>query len=119
MKQRMGERVMVVAKSIKIDGESIHVFKYAIYIFESSSGFTLEVDLIVSEIVVKKYHKEDHYIIEIELEDGRMINSIMQLKALPGGLPQLNLFCELDDIKGYEDFDLVNENDSWFPNVEE
>jgi hypothetical protein len=110
---------MVGIKSVKIDGESIHVFKNVIYIFESSLGFTLEVDLIVSEVVVKKYQKEDHYIIEIELEDGRIINSIMQMKVLSGGLPQLNLFCELDDIQEYEDFDLVNENDSWFPNVEE
>ncbi|MDR6123100.1 hypothetical protein QFZ87_002697 [Bacillus sp. SLBN-46] len=110
---------MVVVKSVKIDGESIHVFKSAIYIFEASSSFTIELNLIVSEVVVKKYKKEETLIIEIELEDGRFIQSIMQVKILSGGLPQLNLFCELDDIEEYKDFDRVSENDSWFPNIEE
>ncbi len=110
---------MVVIKSVKIDGDCIHIFKSAIYVFESSSGFTLELDMIVSEVVVKKYKKEENLIIEIELDDGRVFNSIMHVKALPGGLPQLNLFCELDDIQEYEEFDHVSENDSWFPNIEE
>ena len=115
----MGERIMVVVKSVKIDGEGIHVFKSAIYIFESGSNFTLELNLIVSEIVVKKYKKEETLIIEVELEDGRVIHSIMHVKILSGGLPQLNLFCELDDFEEYKDFERVNENDSWFPNIEE
>ncbi|MFD0824261.1 hypothetical protein ACT8ZR_01110 [Neobacillus sp. M.A.Huq-85] len=110
---------MVRVKSVKVDGEGIHVFKSAIYIFESSTGITLEFDLIVSEVAVKKYKKEETLIIEIELEDGRIINSIMHVKILSGGLPQLNLFCELDAIDEYEDFHRVNENDSWFPNIEE
>ncbi|MFP5112108.1 hypothetical protein ACSU64_06975 [Bacillaceae bacterium C204] len=110
---------MVVVKSVTIDGESIHVFRNAVYIFESSSGFTLEVDLIVSEVVVKKYKNVDNLIVEIELEDGRIINSIMHVKILSGGLPQLNLFCEIDDPQEYEDFNRVNENDSWFPNIED
>ncbi|MGM7723063.1 hypothetical protein [Metabacillus sp. Hm71] len=110
---------MVVVKSVHIDGERIHVFNSAIYILKSSLGFTLELDLIVSEVVVKKYKKEDNLIIEIELEDGRIIHSIMHVKSLPGGLPQLNLFCELDDLKEYADFKIVNENDAWFPNIEE
>lgn len=110
---------MVAVKSVNIDGENIHIFKSSIYIFESSLGFTLELDLIVSEVTVKKYKKEENLIIDIELEDGRIINSIMHVKILSGGLPQLNLFCELDDIQGYEDFDKVNENDSWFPNMED
>lgn len=106
-------------KSVKFDGESIHVFNSAIYIFESSSGFSLELDLIVSEVIVKKYNKVENIIIEVELEDGRTINSIMHVKALTGGLPQLNLFCELDDLQEFDDLDRVNENDSWFPNIEE
>jgi hypothetical protein len=115
----MGERIMVVVKSVKIDGEGIHVFKSAIYIFETGSNFTLELNLIVSEIVVKKYKKEETLIIEVELEDGRVIHSIMHVKILSGGLPQLNLFCELDDFEEYKDLERVNENDSWFPNIEE
>jgi hypothetical protein len=114
-----GGMVMVVVKSVKIDGEKIHVFNSAIYLFESSSGTTLELGLIVSEVTVKKFKNEKTLIIEIELEDGRIINSIMHVKILPGGLPQLNLFCDLDDIQEYEDFDRVNENSSWFPNIEE
>lgn len=110
---------MVVVKSVKVDGESLHIFKSAIYIFESGAGLTLELDLIVSEVAVKKYKKEDTLIIEIELEDGRMINSIMHVKILSGGLPQLHLICELDDIEEYKDFEWVSENDSWFPNIEE
>jgi hypothetical protein len=110
---------MAEVKSVKIDGESIHLFKSAIYVFEASSGFTLELDLIVSEVVVSKYKKEDNLIIEIELEDGRVVHSIMNVKVLAGGLPQLNLFCEIDDPDDYYFLELVNENDSWFPNLEE
>src|SRR4051794_33217707 len=109
---------MVAVKSVKIDGENIHVFNSAIYIFEASTGHTLELDMIVSEVVVKKYRNEDNLIMEIELEDGRIISSIMHLKIFSGGLPQLNLFCEIEDIEEYQDFDRVNENDSFFPNVE-
>jgi hypothetical protein len=110
---------MAVVKSVKMDGEPIYIFKSILYIFESSSGISLELDMIVSEVTVKKYVKEDNFIVEIELEDGRIIHSIMHVKVLTGGLPQLNLFCELDDIDGYEDFDRVNENESYFPNIEE
>lgn len=115
----MGEREMAVVKSVKFDGEDIYVFKSAIYIFESSSGVTLEVDLIVTEVVLKRYQKEDSLIVEIELEDGRIINSIMHVTVLPGRLPQLHLFCELDDLKEYEGINIVNEHDSWFPAIEE
>src|SRR4051812_25276911 len=110
---------MAVVKSVKIDGETIHIFNSVIYIFESSSGFTLELDLIVSEVTVRRYRNEQTLIMEIELEDGRMINSIMHVKTLSGGLPQLNLFCDLDDIGEYDDFDKVDDNSSWFPSVEE
>lgn len=110
---------MVKVKSVKIDGDDIHIFNSAIYVFESSSGFTLELDMIVTEVVVKKYKKIENLIVEIELEDGRFLNSIMHLKVLTGGLPQLNLFCELEDIHEYKDFERVNENDSLFPNIEE
>jgi hypothetical protein len=115
----MEDGFMVVVKSVKIDGESIPVFRNAVYIFESSSVFSLELNLIVSEVVVKKYKNVENLIVELELEDGRIINSIMHVKIMSGGLPQLNLFCELDDIHEYEDFDRVNENESWFPNIEE
>lgn len=114
-----GNVLMAAVKSVKIDGKNIHIFNSVIYIFESQSGYTLELDLIVSEVMVRKYKQEQTLIIEIEIEDGRIINSIMHLKTLSGGLPQLNLFCDLDDIDEYEDFDRVDENSSWFPNVEE
>lgn len=110
---------MAVVKSVKIDGENIHIFNSAIYIFESHSGYTLELDLVVSEVTERKYKKEQNLIIEIELENGRLIDSIMHLKSLSGGLPQLNLFCDLNDIDEFADLDRVNESSSWFPNVEE
>ncbi|WP_040208863.1 hypothetical protein [Neobacillus jeddahensis] len=110
---------MVEVKSVKIDGEEIHLFKSAIYIFESSLAFTLELDMIVTEVVVNKYRKVDNLIMEIELEDGSIINSIMHVKTFTGGLPQLNLFCELDDPEEYSNINRVNENDSWFPTIEE
>ena len=110
---------MVAVKSVKVDGESIHVFKSAIYIFEAGSRFTLELDMIVSEVTLNKYRNEDNLIMEIELEDGRIISSIMYLKIFSAGLPQLNLFCEIEDIDEYQGFDRVNENDSSFPNIED
>lgn len=110
---------MAVVKSVKIDGENIHVFNSAIYLFESSTAVTLELDMIVSEVVVKKYKNEKTLIIEVELEDGRTISSIMQLKVLSGKLPQLNVYMELDDVEECLDFQRVHENDSLFPNIEE
>jgi hypothetical protein len=115
----MGEHRMVVVKSVKIDGETVHVFKSVVYIFESSSGCTLQLDMIVSELVVKKYKEFENVIVEIELEDGRMLNSIMHLKIFHGRLPLLNLFCDLDDTLEYEKIKVVHEDDSWFPNIEE
>jgi len=110
---------MNAVKNILIDGESIHVSNSAIYLFQSSNGCTLELDIIVSEVAIKKYQKEDTLIVEIELEDGQLISSIMHVKVLPGRLPQLNLFCEVNDMEEYPNFQIVNENDSEFPNVEE
>jgi hypothetical protein len=110
---------MVYVKSVKIDGVSIHTFKSAIYIFESNSGYTLQLDMIVSEVTVKKYREFDNLIVEIELEEGRIISSIMHLKILPGGLPQLNLFSDLDGIEEFEDFTIIHENECEFPNIEE
>jgi hypothetical protein len=111
--------VMSAVKSVKIDGEPIYVFNSAIYIFESDVGSTLEMDLIVSEVTVRKYKKEKTLILEVELEDGRIIDSIMHVKTLTGGLPQLNLFCDVVDIDEYADLEKVNENSSSFPNVED
>lgn len=110
---------MAEVKTVKIDGESIHIFNSVIYIFESSTGYTLELDMIVSEVAVKRYGNEENLILEIELQDGRVINSFMHLKSFSGGLPQLNFFCELNDIDDYQDFHIVNENDLLFPNIEE
>ena len=114
-----GEYFMVEVKSVKIDGESIHVFNSAIYIFETSTGYTLELGIIVSEIVVNKYKSEENLILEIELLDGRLINTIMHLQDLSGGLPRLNLYCELNEIEEYQDFLMVNEDHLMFPNIEE
>ncbi|WP_174734385.1 hypothetical protein [Mesobacillus harenae] len=110
---------MIGVKSVTIDGESVYVFNSAIYIFDSTSGSSLVLDIIVSEITFKKYKDRESLIVEIEMDDGRLISSFMYLKTLPGELPQLNLFCDLDDTEDYEDFHRVNENDSVFPNVEE
>jgi hypothetical protein len=115
----MGEHRMVVVKSVKIDGDTIHVFKSVVYIFESSSGCTLQMDMIVSELVLKKYKEFENVIVEFELEDGRILNSIMHLKIFQGRLPLLNLFCEIDDVQEYEKIKVVHEDDSWFPNIEE
>lgn len=110
---------MIGVKSVKIDGESIHIFNSMIYIFEAGSGFTLEADLIVSEVVVKKYKHEDTLIVEIELGDGRIISSIMNVKILSGRLPQLNVYMELEDAGEYPDIQRINENDALFPSLED
>jgi hypothetical protein len=109
---------LVRVKSVKVDGESIHIFNSALYIFATSIGYTLQLDVIVTEVVVNRYKAEEQLIIEVELEDGRIISSIMHLKALPGGLPQLNLFCDIDDPEEYPGLHIVNESDSEFPDVE-
>lgn len=110
---------MAVVKSVKFDGEQIHVFNSAIYIFESGEDLTLQLDLIVSEVVIKKVHHLENIIVEIELQDDRIIQSIMHVKIIPGSLPHLSLFIEIDDIQEYDYLEVVNENDAWFPNIEE
>ncbi|WP_404330072.1 hypothetical protein [Mesobacillus maritimus] len=109
---------MVSVRSVKVDGESIYIFNSAIYIFESSMCYTLQLDVIVSEVVVNRYKTEEQLIIEVELEDGRIISSIMHLKTVPGGLPQLNLFCDIEDPDEYSGLDIVSESDSEFPDIE-
>ncbi|MBL4950792.1 hypothetical protein JK635_00850 [Neobacillus sp. YIM B02564] len=108
---------MAEIKSVKIDGESIHFFNSAIYIYESSEGNSLQIDLIITEVALKKYQDLDNLIVEIELDDGRMINSIMHVNCVAGSLPQLNLYTELDDIQEYKNFSIINENDPEFPNI--
>ncbi|MGM0904134.1 MAG: hypothetical protein ACQEXB_23890 [Bacillota bacterium] len=71
---------MVSVRSVKVDGESIYIFNSVMYIFESSMCYTLQLDVIVSEVVVNRYKTEEQLIIEVELEDGRIISSIMHLK---------------------------------------
>ena len=115
----MGELFVSKVKTVKIDGEEIYIFNSAIYIFESTYSNTLELEMIVSEVTLKKYRNEDTLIVEIELHDGALINSIMHVKILPGRLPQLHMFCEIDDPDEYSGVERVNENDSWFPNIEE
>lgn len=110
---------MLKVTSVKIDGEDIYVFKSALYIFVSSSEKTLELDMIVTEVIARKYKDEENLIIEVTLQDGKVISSIMHLKVWSGGLPQLNLYCEVDDLEDYQNIDIVTENDSYFPNIEE
>ncbi|RFU68381.1 hypothetical protein [Bacillus sp. V59.32b] len=109
---------MAKLKSVKIDGESIYIFNSAIYIFQSTAGSTLELTMIVSEIVLNKYGQEENLILEIELQDGGVINAIMHPQRLPDVLPQLHLYCEIDDIEEYGNINIVHENDS-FPKIEE
>ncbi|MDF2037810.1 hypothetical protein P2R12_12675 [Cytobacillus oceanisediminis] len=109
---------MAGLKSINLDGEEIYVFNSAIYIFESSAGSTLEVDLIVSEVTLKKYQDRESLITEIELEDGGILSSFMFLKPVPGRLPRLSLFCELDPEESYEGVLKISEEHLDFPDIE-
>jgi hypothetical protein len=112
---------MVGVKSVTMDGEPICVFSSAIYIFESSTEDHLDVEMIVSEVSLRKYKDRESLIVEIELEDGRVISSFMFLKSLPGKLPRLHLFCEIDKDHDY-DYDgilRVSEDDLAFPDIEE
>lgn len=110
---------MVIVSSVKLDGEEVHVFNHAIYLFDSNSGITLELDMIVSEVVFRKYNDENNVIAEIELENGKVINSIMHIKLLTGKLPQINLFCDIEDPDDYPELDILSENDSQFPIIDE
>jgi len=110
---------MVEVKSVKIDGASIHIFKSVIYIFESSSGYTMELGMVVSEVVLRKYEHEENLILEIELNDGRVINTIMHPQGFLGMIPQLNLYCDVDDVDEYKDFQIVKEGDKTFPKLDE
>ncbi|GLB60324.1 hypothetical protein [Cytobacillus sp. NCCP-133] len=110
---------MAGVKSVTIDGEIVYIFKSAIYIFESSAGSTLEVDMIVSEVTLGKYKDRESLIAEIELEDGRVINSFMFLKSVPGKLPRITLFCERDEDEDYKGIHCVSEHDLSFPDIEE
>ncbi|WP_053360735.1 hypothetical protein [Bacillus sp. FJAT-27251] len=110
---------MAGVKSVTIDGEGIFLFNSALYVFESSKGCSLELDMIVSEVVLRKYKDNESHIIEIELEDNRVISSFMFLKIVPGRLPHLNLFCDLEDPDEYPGLLKVHENDLEFPDVEQ
>lgn len=106
---------MATVKTVKVDGEEIHIFNSAIYIFETNTNSTLSLDLIISEVSIKKFRKEETLITEIELEDNTVIHSIMYVKVLPSRLPHLHLFCEADD--SYDQIDRFVEN-AVFPDVE-
>ncbi|OCA86933.1 MULTISPECIES: hypothetical protein [unclassified Bacillus (in: firmicutes)] len=109
---------MVGVKTVNLDGEEIYIFNSAIYILETSSGFSLELDIIVSEVALKKYSSRESIIAEIELSDSRVISSFMYIKSIPGRLPQLNLNCVIDGPYEYQGFDHIDENGINFPDVE-
>ncbi len=109
---------MVEVKTVNLDGEDVHIFNSAIYILETSSGFSLELDIIVSEVALKKYSNRESIIAEIELSDNRVISSFMYIKSIPGRLPQLNLNCVIDDPFEYRGIDHFDENQIDFPDIE-
>ena len=110
---------MVAVKTIAIDGETIHIFQSVIYVFESSSASTLELDIIVSEVTLNKYKNEKTLIVEIQLDNGTSISSIMHVKILPGRLPHMSLYMELEDQDDFEGIARVRETDVAFPQVGE
>ncbi len=112
---------MVRVESVRIDGEAIHIFGSAFYVFETvDSGSFLQLDVVVSEVVLRRYRGEASLIVEVELCDGRVFGSIMELETVPGGLPQLNFICAVDDAEEYRGFLRVSENDLMsLPNIEE
>ena len=95
------------------------MFQSVLFLFESSTAITLELDMIVSEVTVNKYKNEKTLIVEMELEDGRVFSSIMEVTTLSGSLPQMNVYMELEDAKDYYDVLRVHENDSSFPMIGE
>ena len=109
---------MVKVKSVKIDGEEVYFFNSAVYIFADSTGYTLELDMIVSEVRQRKYENEENLIIEMELEDGRVFSNIMHVRPWPGKLPGLTLFCGISSVDEYPGFAVVGENDVEFPDIE-
>lgn len=110
---------MVEVKTVKIDGEPIHFFSSAIYIFESSIGYSLELTMVVSEIVEAKLNHIENLILEIELDDGRVLNLIMHPQGKSAGLPKLNLFCDIDSVEEYRDLTIVHESAPVFPDIEQ
>ena len=109
---------MVGVKSVNLDGEKIYIFNSAIFILETSAGFSLELDIIVSEVALKKYSSRESIIAEIELTDNRVISSFMYIKSIPSRLPQLNLNCEIDSPDEYKGLDHIDENEANFPDIE-
>ncbi|WP_026693396.1 hypothetical protein [Peribacillus kribbensis] len=110
---------MTKVKTVKIDGEDIYIFNSVLYILEASAGWSLILDMIVTEITQERYKKEENLILEIELEDGRVFNSIMHIQPIPGGLPQLSLYTYIDDANEYPDVMIVNENETSFPRIDQ
>ena len=109
---------MVGVKTVNLDGEDLHIFNSAIYILETSNGFSLELDLIVSEIALKKYSSHESIIAEIELADRRVISSFMYIKSIPGILPHLNLHCAIASPDEYRGLEHIHENEADFPDIE-
>ncbi|WP_110929571.1 hypothetical protein [Bacillus massiliglaciei] len=109
---------MVKVLSVKIDGEEIHIFNSFLYIFESHGFHTLELDLIVSEVAQRRYNKEENHIIELVTE-GTEINAFMFSKGLPGGLPRINLYAEIEGSEVYPFLPVFHEGDRGFPDIEE
>lgn len=109
---------MIKIRSIHIDGENIYYFNSVIYLFQTSSECTLQLDIIVSEIVIKKYNDRENHIIEVELENGSLVTSFMTVNILPGKIPHMNFVSEVADVNEYRELPIVQENDLNFPDIE-
>ncbi|MEH7157458.1 hypothetical protein [Neobacillus drentensis] len=93
-------------KSIKINDEMIHIFDYALFIFDGNENdYSLSLDIMVSEVVALKFYNEDKVKVCWQYNNGEEQTFMMNLDHVTEvgntEIPELNLTVDIDNPKDF------------------
>lgn len=110
---------MKIINKVQINGEAIHVFDYICYFIKSAENdYRLNIELVVSEVVAKKYYRHGQIDVQLTYENEEVEMLIMDIDYLEevsgdAEIPIMELGATLTSIEGYEDIKVYDDSVIW------
>lgn len=110
---------MKIINKVQINGEAIHVFDYIWYLIKiTENDYRLNIELVVSEVVAKKYYRHGEIDVQLTYENEEVETLIMDIDYLEGvsgdaAIPIMELGVTLTSIDGYEDIKVYDDSVIW------
>ncbi|TWE05991.1 hypothetical protein FB550_1026 [Neobacillus bataviensis] len=107
-------------KSVRINGDPIHLFDCVMYIFDNENGkYFLHLDLIVTEVEMLKYRFNQEVRVSIKYNNGKEQNLTMLVQGTTeignAEIPILELCVDIDNPEDFQGIKIVN----WETPIEE